>query len=57
MGPKADSEPWFVGETGVDAAAAKAAGVRFAWASFGYESGMPPGTDKVLARFDEICDL
>ena len=57
MGHKADLESWFVGDAAVDAEAAGAAAVRFAWASFGYESEMPPGTDKVLARFDEILEL
>ena len=57
MGQQADSETWFVGDTAVDAKAAEAAAVRFAWASFGYESEMPPGTGKVLACFDEIRDL
>ena len=57
MGREADLETWFVGDTAVDAEAAEAATVRFAWASFGYESKMPPGTVKVLACFDEVLDL
>ena len=57
MGQKADLGTWFVGDAAVDAEAAGAAPVRFAWASFGYESEMPPGTGKVLACFDEILEL
>ena len=57
MGQKADLGTWFVGDAAADAEAAEAASVRFAWASFGYESAMPPGTGKVLACFDEIRDL
>ena len=57
MGQEANSGTWFVGDGAVDAEAAEAAPVRFAWASFGYESEMPPGTGKVLACFDKILDL
>lgn len=57
MGRETDSDTWFVGDTAVDASAANAAAVRFAWAAFGYESERPAGTDKVLARFSEIRDL
>ena len=48
---------WFVGDGRTDAAAAQAAGVRFAWASYGYETEAPPGTDKVLARFEDTLEL
>ena len=57
MGREADLGTWYVGDAAVDAEAAEAAPVRFAWASFGYESEMPPGTVKVLACFDEVLDL
>ena len=57
MGREADLGSWFVGDAAVDAEAAEAAPVRFAWASFGYESEMPPGAGKVLACFDEVLDL
>ena len=57
MGREADLGTWFVGDTAVDAEAAEAAAVRFAWASFGYESVMPAGTRKVLVCFDEVLDL
>ncbi len=48
---------WFVGDGNIDAAAAEAASVRFAWASFGYGSEVPNSTDKVLMSFDELLDL
>ena len=39
MGREADAHTWLVGDGVVDAKAASAAGVRFAWASYGYEAG------------------
>ena len=54
---EADSATWFVGDGAVDAEAAKAASVRFAWASFGYETEEPSGVCKVLMSFDEVLDL
>ena len=54
---KVDVGIWFVGDGTIDAAAAEAASVRFAWASFGYGSEEPNGTDKVLMSFDELLDL
>ena len=57
LGLAADRGIWFVGDGAVDAEAAEAASVRFAWASFGYESQMPPGTRRVLSHFDEVLDL
>lgn len=54
---EADAGTWFVGDGGVDAEAAKAATVRFAWASFGYETEAPSGVGKVLVSFDEVLDL
>ena len=52
-----DAGIWFVGDGPIDAATAEAALVRFAWASFGYGSVEPNGTDKVLLSFDELLDL
>lgn len=57
MERKADFGTWFVGDGTVDADAAKAASVRFAWASFGYETEEPSGVGKVLASFEEVLDL
>ena len=53
----ADSRTWFVGDGAVDAEAAAAAGVRFAWASYGYYAEEPPGTAKVLERFEDVLQL
>ena len=57
MGRKPDPATWFVGDGEVDAEAAVAAGVQFAWASYGYETEAPPGTAKVLEGFDEVLRL
>ena len=58
MGRKPDHPAtWFVGDGKVDAEAAVAAGVQFAWASYGYETEAPPGTAKVLQGFDDVLRL
>jgi len=58
---KLDQEPgrdvWYVGDGLVDAQAAHAAGVRFAWASYGYDSAPPPTTDSVLPGFHDVLGL
>lgn len=56
-GRAADSRTWFVGDGAVDAEAAAAAGVQFAWASYGYYTEAPPGMAKVLKRFDDVLQL
>ena len=48
---------WFVGDGLTDAEAAHAAGVPFAWASYGYEADAPRGTAKVLAGFEDVLEL
>ena len=53
----ANARTWFVGDGAVDAEAAAAAGVQFAWASYGYDTVAPPGTAKVLERFDDVLRL
>ena len=57
MGRRPDAGTWFVGDGRTDAEAAQAAGVQFAWASYGYETDAPPGTAKVLARFEDVLEL
>ena len=57
MEQNADFRTWFVGDGTVDAEAAMAASVRFAWASFGYETEEPSGANKVLASFQDVLDL
>lgn len=56
-GRAADARTWFVGDGAVDAEAAAAAGVQFAWASYGYYTEAPPGMAKVLKRFDDVLQL
>ena len=57
MGRKADMHTWLVGDGVADAAAAAAAGVRFAWASYGYEAAQPPGAESVLRSFGDVLRL
>jgi len=52
-----DARIWFVGDGAVDAEGAKAVGIRFAWASYGYDAAPPPGTDTVLERFGDVLRL
>jgi len=55
----ADSGPnaWYVGDSATDARAAMAAGMSFAWVSWGYESTPPATTDLVVGRFSELLDI
>ena len=57
MGRRSCEGVWFVGDGLADAKAAQAAGVPFAWASYGYEAEVPNGTAKVLARFEDVLEL
>ena len=57
MDREADARTWFVGDGAVDGEAAEAAGVQFAWASYGYETEMPRGTVKVLECFNDVLQL
>ena len=57
MGRESGAETWFVGDAAADAEAAHAAGVQFAWASYGYETEPPSGTVKVLECFDQVLQL
>lgn len=53
----ASSSVVYVGDREEDAAAARNAGIRFAWASFGYGTRTPSLEETVLARFGEIVEL
>ena len=57
IGREADPYVWFVGDQTADARAATAAGVRFAWASYGYETVPPTGTERVLPAFEGVLTL
>ena len=57
MGHAADLHTWFVGDGIGDAEAAAAAGVRFAWVSYGYDADPPPGTETVLHSFEDVLRL
>lgn len=56
MGREPD-HTWFVGDGAADAEAAKTAAVSFAWASYGYESTAPSGTEIVLLAFKDVLGL
>ena len=47
----------YVGDRDVDCRAAKAAGMEFAWASWGYEEEPPKGCDRVLGGFADLLLL
>lgn len=57
LGRKTDTDTWYVGDGATDAAAAQAASVQFAWASYGYEPQTPPGTTAVIERFEDVLQL
>jgi len=48
---------YYIGDMPADAAAGMAAGVSFAWASYGYGPECPPSTKVVLANFAEVLSL
>lgn len=48
---------WYVGDLATDAAAAAAAGVSFAWVSYGYGAARPSGTRAVINAFWEVAAL
>lgn len=53
----ASSASWYVGDTAADAAAAKAAGMSFAWAGYAASCPPPADTHRVLSAFSEVEDL
>ena len=57
MGRRSSDGTWFVGDGRTDAEAAQAAGLPFAWASYGYEADVPYGTAKILAGFEDVLEL
>lgn len=57
MREPASSTVVYVGDREEDAAAARNAGVRFGWASFGYGHRTPSPGETVLATFSEIVQL
>ena len=57
MGREPDPHTWLVGDGAVDAEAANAARVRFAWASWGYGTDAPPDTGTVLGGLGDVLDL
>lgn len=52
-----DGNVFYVGDRKDDAAASEAAGIRFAWASYGYGDGCPIASAIRLNSIDEVLDL
>jgi phosphoglycolate phosphatase len=48
---------WYVGDTQSDASATEAAGLSFAWASWGYADACPAEADRSLERFADVGEL
>ena len=57
MGRETDPHTWLVGDGAADAGAAVRAGVRFAWAAYGYETAQPSGAETVLQSFEDVLCL
>ncbi len=57
LGVVPSADVYLVGDTEADAAAAHAAGIRFAWAEYGYGVSRPANTHRTVARFEEVLDL
>ncbi len=57
LGAGGGSEVWYVGDAATDAAAAGSAGLSFAWASYGYGTDEPQGTDIVIQAFEDVARL
>ena len=58
LGLEANSDIWFVGDTTTDSEAADAAGIRFAWASYGYGPRQAPAKTAVEIRcFTQVRKL
>jgi HAD superfamily hydrolase (TIGR01509 family) len=52
-----DQSVWYVGDSLTDAAAAKAAGMSFAWVCYGYGDVAPSGPHIVLSDFAQVLTL
>jgi phosphoglycolate phosphatase-like HAD superfamily hydrolase len=56
MGIAASPEVFYVGDRVDDAECARACGVSFAWASYGY-GGQPEGDSVILRKFEEVLEF
>ena len=57
IGVEPDRNVFYVGDQAGDAVAANAAGLSFAWASYGYGGECPSASAAVLKSFDEVLVL
>jgi HAD superfamily hydrolase (TIGR01509 family) len=57
LGVEPTEDCWYVGDSPGDCQAALAAGMSFAWASWGYGADAPAGMAATLARFDDVTAL
>lgn len=57
LGVSSSPSIWYVGDSVVDSKAARAAGLSFAWASYGYGNETLVEADKTLTSFREVLAL
>jgi phosphoglycolate phosphatase len=57
LGVVASPEIYYVGDTADDGQAARAAGISFAWVSYGYCAELPPSAVATLHRFSDVLAL
>jgi HAD superfamily hydrolase (TIGR01509 family) len=57
LGLKPDPSIYYVGDYATDGQAAHAAGLQFAWASYGYGGAQPPTADVVITNFADVLRL
>jgi phosphoglycolate phosphatase-like HAD superfamily hydrolase len=57
LGLEPDRTIYYVGDRSSDAEAANAAGLLFAWASYGYDPVRPAHTAAVIGSFADVLEL
>ena len=57
LGVTPGKDVWYVGDLDSDREAAHAAGISYAWASWGYSSATPVAANEYLYSFTEVLDL
>jgi phosphoglycolate phosphatase len=57
LGLEPNGTVYYAGDQPRDAEAARNAGVRFAWASYGYGTSRPPHTAAILKIFSDVLEL
>jgi len=57
LGLEPGGNHWYIGDTQSDATATAAAGLNFAWASWGYANACPVEADRSLEHFAQVSEL